>query len=326
MSLNIKINYRISFRYELDPDDGYISKIISGIFRSTKNRTNQQKKAPQRQSLLKRTHTKQHAPKQLEPTASYHFSTNSYEFDAIPIGGLELTSKNPLSTSVSSHDARQHLTETTRIRVPALTHSKYNQPLLENRPFDVEDYIDSNYKTVPVTKPNSVITYTQNSIGENAVSPTGTPLISYTTETNSIHNSNNTLLTEILQKLQGTTQQQSQISSNLDNVEVDYSVISLFKILNDFKKSKNIIGSPPEHQYYVQTGAKDVLDDNIYNEKPVKGPITLRYARYSITLILQMFLQTFTHRFEKQLAWTEYRSSWSRLSCIFRNSEDKFRL
>lgn len=111
-------------------------------------------------------------------------------------------------------------------------------------------------------------------------------------------------MTEILQKLQGTTQQQSQTSFNPDNVEVDYSIISLFKILNDFKKSKNIIGSPPEHQYYTQSDAKDVLDDDIYNEKPEKGPIGMKDARDSVTIIFYMFMQTFRHRFEKQLART----------------------
>lgn len=269
------------FRYELDPDDGYISKIISGVFRSTKNRTNQQKKAPQSQPLPKHYYDKQNVSKYTETPAIYHYSTNSYELDNVPIGGLEPTSENPYHISISTQDIRQHLTETTQIQVPALARSQYQQSHVKNRPTDVliEDYTNPSYKVLPqgVAKVNPVITYTPNTVSESTVLPTENPLVSHTAETTLIRNSNNTLLTELLQKFQGSTQQQSQLASNPDNVDVDYSIISLFKILNDFKRAKEIVGSSPDHQFYIESGAKDTLDDNSFNENAQKGLINTNY-------------------------------------------------
>lgn len=268
-----------TFRYELDPDDGYISKIISGVFRTTKNRSNQQKGVPQRQLHPQHLHDKHLVPKYTEPSAVYRFSTNSYELGNVPIDENDSTSGNSYRNFISSQNTRQHLTETTQIQAPALVPPQYHRSPVKNQPYDVliEDYADSTYKSVPQTlaKVNPIITYTQNLIGEDtvAVAPTDNPLIGRTTETNSIRNRNNTFLSELLQKLHGPTQHQSQLTSSSDNVEVDYSIISLFKILNDFKRTKEIIGSSPDHQHYVQSGANDALDENIDNskDKPVKG-------------------------------------------------------
>lgn len=262
------------FRYELDPDDGYISKIISGVFRSTKNRTNQQKKVPQRQPIPNHFHNKHHVSKYTAPLTVYQLSTNSHKLEKVPIDELS-----------SSQGSRQHLTEITQIQATTLAQSQYHQTSVKNRPYDAlaEDYTDSAYNTVPqnIVKENPIITYTQNTIGQNILSSTDNPLISHSTETNSIRNSNNTLVTGFLQKLQDTNQQsQSQLPSTSDNVDVDYSIISLFKILNDFKRAKEALGSTPDHQYYVQSDDKGASKDaNTYDEQHQKGSliIMIRY-------------------------------------------------
>lgn len=260
----------------MDPDDGYISKIYPDVFHTTKSRTNQQQKIPQRQHLLEQFHNrnKVHVPKNTESPAVYKFSTNSYKFDNVPFGGS--TSENPYRISVISQDTRQHLTETTQIQAPALAHTQYHQLPSNHPPYDViiKDYnSQSAYNVIPqvVAKVNPVIIYTQNSNGETSVAPTEMPMISHMTDANLISHSNNTLLTDLLRKLQGTSQLQSQLSSDPDNVDVDYSIISLFKVLNDYKKAKDIIVRPPEKKYYAQSDIKDALEDS-----PLKGSITAR--------------------------------------------------
>lgn len=273
---NVKSLIIIFFRYELDPDDGYISKIISGVFRSTKNRTNQQNKVSQRPPIPKHFHNKHHVSKYTEPLTVYQLSTNSHEIE-----------KAPYDVS-SSQGSRQHLTETTQIQATTLAQQQYHHTSVKNRPYEafIEDY--SAYNTVPqnVVKVNPIITYTQNTIGENILSSTDNPRMAHLTETNSIRKSNNTLVTGFLQELQGTTQQSqssSQLPSTPDNVDVDYSIISLFKILNDFKRAKEAIGSTPDHQYYVQSGIEDGLDANTYNEQHQKGSLIIIMIRYKYT-------------------------------------------
>lgn len=187
---------------------------------------------------------------------------------------LESPAENPHLISVSLQQTRQHLTETTQIQPPGL--SLHLQSPVENSPF--EGYTESSIKVVPqaVAKVNPVTTYRPDLITEIAVSSTDSPLLIHTTETNFIENSNNTLLTELLQKLQGTTQPQSQLSSNRDHVDVDYSIVSLFKILNDFKRAKEIVGSPPDHQYYVQSDSELAVDYS--HEKPLNGSINMKYT------------------------------------------------
>lgn len=183
---------------------------------------------------------------------------------------LESPAENPHLISVSLQQTRQHLTETTQIQPPAL--SLHFQSPVKNSPY--KGYTESAFKAVAEVKP--VTTYRPDLIAEIAVSSTDSPLSIHTTETNFIENSNNTLLTELLQKLHGTTQPQSQSSSNRDHVDVDYSIVSLFKILNDFKRAKEIVGSSPDHQYYVQSDTEHAVDDS--HEKPLTGSINIKYT------------------------------------------------
>lgn len=222
---------------------------------------------------LKQFQNKHHVPKYPLPSNIYHLSTNSYEFEKPLTGELESTSENPTRhISLSLQDTRQHLTETTRMQPPVF--GLYVQSPIKNPPY--EDYTDSAFKIVPQTiaQVNPVTPYTPNSIAEIAVPPTDSPVTISTTKTTFIDNHNDTLLTELIQKLQGNNQPQSQLSSDPDHVDVDYSIISLFKILNDFKRAKGIIGSSPDHQYYVQSDDKDAVDDS--HESPQNGSINAK--------------------------------------------------
>lgn len=251
----------------MDPDDGYISKISPEVFRSIMNPTNQQNKV----SLLKRFHDKHHVIENAELPATYHSFTDSYELDHTPIGGQTTTSERPYHIAVQ--DTRQHLTEVPQIQAPTLDNSQYYQLPVKNGSYDIffGDYTDSTYKILPqmIAKVNPVTAYTQNAVDENAVTLSYTPLKSQTSGT--IGDPDNTFLTDLLQKLKSTTQRQSQLSTNSDNVDVDYSIISLFKIVNDFKRAKEMVGSSANQQFHIPTGAKNSMHYNTSNGKSLKG-------------------------------------------------------
>lgn len=215
-----------------------MSRIISGVLRSMKNRTNQLKKEQQKQFVPNNSYE---SPKYKKLQNIYKFSPMTNSYDILPITPNHLLS-SPQST-------REHLTETTHIRSATL-HNSHIQPI-ENLPYTVSAQAPT---IIPQTEEqlNPVPIYTQNSIGENIFSPTIEPNPTQSAD----QNITNTLLTDPFER---------------DNVDVDYSVISLFKILNDFRRANGIVGSPPNHQYYVESNSENTLGYNNHGKKPQKG-------------------------------------------------------
>lgn len=237
------------YSYELDPNDGYASKIPQSAYRLIKHRPNHSGGKMNRYSAYR---TIQLVPSTTPIPVKITTSAPDYEYHKAPVHEYVVTTERPLVGPVTTQATRQHLTETTQIQGPTL--STYVPPFNNHKPYaDVYKVNRFNnnlpkYRPVTTLKPlNSV--YVQ-------------PTIEYPIHASQNFTHFNSSLSIILKKLQ----QANQLPQTITPDNIDYSIKTLVKILNNLKSQQ-----VTEHvsQHYSEDG--DYPDDNDHH-----SPITCK--------------------------------------------------
>lgn len=220
------------FSYELDPNDGYASRIPQNAYRLTKHRHHYPGEKLNRYSPYR---TIQLVPSSTPIPVKITTSEPDYKYQkASPVQDYVVTSESPILGPVTTQATRQHLTETTQIQGPTL--STYVPPYHKQY---TDGYKFSKLSSLPKFKPITTLKPT------NLVY--GRPTIEYPVLTHQNLTSFNSSLAIILKKLQ----QANQLPQTITPDNIDYSIKTLVKILNNLK-SQHV--SEPPSQHYSEDG------------------------------------------------------------------------
>lgn len=183
-----------------------------------------------------------------------------------PIGGYESTSERPYRIAVTTQDVHQHLTETTRFK-----------------PIEIEPYQNQQPEYYPTELiPSSVPVTTFAPIANNSIIETITPLPVQTVRI-PLRNLNVTSLTLLLNRLK----EKNHLPPSFDAGNVDNSIRTLAKLLNNLKRTKKL--KPHLPKPVVHHNDYDEHDDGRYDEgereKPHAGT---SIARFDILHFLQI--------------------------------------
>lgn len=228
-------------------------------------------------------------------------------YESRPIGGFESSSDRPYRISVTTQDTRQHLTETTQHKSAAVRYANhrpdYHPPRITQNPH-------LKYRFTPITTLSPV---THNSIVESGPPP-ATKAVKIP-----LRNLNTTSLTILLKKLK----EANHLPPSFSAENVDNSITTLAKILNNLKKSKTRpqqTERPAVHP--VEATDYDQSDEEILNEKHNAGSYSARAT---------CFLSGF-HCFrsavsdQERNAWTEHGQAGRRLPDVLGDPADQLQL
>lgn len=225
----------------MDPDDGYIRKIPVRI-QPTLNHF-KPTISPQNYEIT-------------TPTANDILITQSTPYANRPLGGYESSSERPYRISVTTQDTRQHLTETTQYKSSEVRYANhrpdYHPALITKNPYH-------KLRLTPITTISPV---THNSIVETGPTPT------VNTVNVPLRNLNTTSLTILLKKLK----EANHLPPSFNTENVDNSIRTLAKILNNLKKTKT--SAKPYTTETIQQTIPVDYDDNdeeILNQKHNAG-------------------------------------------------------
>lgn len=257
----------------MDPNDGYSSRVPLNSYHhrlpsTSANRNPALTKA--KNPYLTAYKTIQIVSSTPEPSPAYHSTTEAphvqinsqvpainYEYETVPVNTYQTTaavptityaSPTPAPTIVSSTTPapRQHLTETTQIRAPTEatyhpTHEHYNvyKPVVNKLNSAPKYKTTVLNRVVPVVdEPHFIVRPSAHLVHSPPPPPPPLPVIDYAINASSI--------TTLLKKLQDSNHLPQTITPN----NIDNSIRTLVKILNNLKHTQSVAEAPPQH--YVE--------------------------------------------------------------------------
>lgn len=186
-------------------------------------------------------------------------STQSYQYLQHTYDDISSYDEQPIAATVAP---KQHLTETTQIQPPAV--STYNPTAIpptnhhnHNAYVKIQKIIQSQSTPIPLHEQPIVVNRNPIQIIQNPIENDKIHA-SVDAQTESEENSQETPLNDVLRKLQA-----SHLLPQILNAEnLDDSIQSLVKILNNIKQSQHVAERPPQHHHDIE------YDDNVdYNNE-----------------------------------------------------------
>lgn len=245
--------YFLPFSYDLDPNDGYSSRVPGNNYRLPIINTNKSPGkhhnhyVPNYNSIQLVSSTA--APQKLYPTTDaprVQISTQQsphYQYETIPLAGYQSTAEPPYRVPSTTPATRQHLTETTQIQPPTVsTYHPNHHHNHHNEHYDVYKVKKLNsppkpYKTT-VLNPVPVAVVNQPIEPQYIVHP---QQASHPAD----YGINSSSISLILKKLQDSNHLPQTITpDNIDN-----SIRTLVKILNNLKNSQKVADVPSQHHH-----------------------------------------------------------------------------
>lgn len=280
------------YSYDLDPNDGYASRVPFKNYHhpvTTVNRSPTLTKA--KNPYLNAYKTIQIVSPTPVPSPAYHSTTETpqiqinshepavnYQYEtyltttAIPTITYANPSSTPSFISTTTAATRQHLTETTQIRAPTeatyhpVAHDINNEHGHYNVYKSSANKLNSapKYKTtvlnrvVPIVdEPHFIVRPSTPLVHQPVPLPPPLPVIDYAINASSI--------TTLLRKLQDSNQLPQTITPN----NIDNSIRTLVKILNNLKHTQSVADTPSQHYVENNDDGHDSSDDD-YSDTDTK--------------------------------------------------------